>query len=456
MASTPFLTPYKRRHGAAGGGEASLFSPKMSPVPNALETPIVNLRKEDGKVGAASSARAGASHVIHTPAPSKTFHLRKEFGVFGSSSKFGAFDEASMQSHSLDGTCQASAIFMNHLAISYRSSGIIEFRQFMEDSSDISSLHPKSHRVSCSSPVIDFFFLTFPEQRADECRIIVASAQQLCCHSNLDPNATPVHVVSEQDRRLIFSCDGVCVGQACYIVVSAVLPDASSVIQVIQYDPSRQDKGRLLQQIPMASSSAVLRWRKCSSEEFQERKRLWFVCGDSDGFATLFECIFSSDFALTSITAADAYPVSCMPITSVNTSDSLATILSGGSCTLLAFDSDSSTLRPLNAVTDFFLSTVEKGSKILAASVFPDGDSVAVLRSGSAASEVSLEVFHSLSAGSVPPPSFKYGLQPFHRSFSGSAASLSWYCSSDGCAIATSNARLFPFASLAHWLCCRL
>jgi hypothetical protein len=79
-----------------------------------------------------------------------------------------------------------------------------------------------------------------------------------------------------------------------------------------------------------------------------------------------------------------------------------------------------------------------------------------VLRSGSAASEVSLEVFHSLSAGSVPPPSFKYGLQPFHRSFSGSAASLSWYCSSDGCAIATSNARLFPFASLAHWLCCRL
>jgi len=45
----------------------------------------------------------------------------------------------------------------------------------------------------------------------------------------------------------------------------------------------------------------------------------------------------------------------------------LVSILSGGSCTLLAFDSDSSTLRPLNAVTDFFLSTVENGSKILAA-----------------------------------------------------------------------------------------
>jgi hypothetical protein len=444
--TTPFLTPYKstpskRRHGAAGGGEVALFSPKMSPVPNALETPKVNFRKEDSKLATVATTRAASAHVIHTPASSKTFEMRKEFSALGSSIKFGSFDETSMHSHSLDGSCQASAIYMNHLAIAYRSTGILEFRQFREDSSDIGSLHPKLLRVSCGSPIIDFFFLKFPEQRADECHVIVASAEQLCCHSNLDSNVAPVHLVSEHDRRSrVVSCDGLCLGHTCYVAISVVLPDASCAIHIIQYEFSRHQKGRLIQQIPIASSSAVLRWRKGSCEEFQERKRLWLLCGDSDGFATLFECIFRSDFALSSITASDAYPVSCMPITSVDTSDSLASVLSGGTCTLLSFDLDASTLRPMKFLSDMLLSSVDKGCKILAASVFPDSDCVAVLRCGFAASDVSLEVFSGVSAGTVPSVSLKYGLQPLHRSFTGSAASLSWYCSSDGNAIAASSA----------------
>lgn len=450
--TTPFLTPYKstpsfkRRLGSAGGGEVALFSPKMSPVPNALETPNVHLRKEDIQMGATSTSRARSAPITQTPASSKTFDMRKELSALSSSNKFGAFDEASVQSHNLEGTCQSSAIYMNHLAIAYRSTGIIEFRQFGEDSSDIGSLHQKHRRVSCQSPIIDFFFLTFPEQRANECHVVVASAEQLSCHSNLDSNAAPVHVLFQQDRRSrVVSCDGLCLGHACYIAVSIVLPDASCVIQVIHYEDSRQEKARLIQQIPIASSSAVLRWRKGSFEEFQEKKRLWLVCGDSDGFATLFQCIFSSDLALSSITASDSYPVSCMPITSVDMSDSLASFLSGGSCSLLSFDSDASTLRPLKGITDLFLSSFDKGSKILAASVFPDGDCVAVLRSGFAAPEISLEVFCGLSHGSMPLSSFKYGLHPLHRSFTGSAASLSWYCTSDGSAIAASNAHWFEY-----------
>jgi hypothetical protein len=446
--TTPFLTPYKstpsfkRRLGAAGGGEVSLFSPKMSPVPNALETPNINLRKEDSKMGASSISRAGGAHTVHTPASSKTFDLR----TMGSSTRFGAFDEASLRSHNLDGTCQASSIYMNHLAITHRSTGIIEFRQFKEDSSDIGSLHPKNNRVSCGSPIIDFFFLTFSEQRADECHVIVATADQLCCHSNLDSNAVPVYLVSQQERcSRVLSCDGVCVVHSCYIAISVLLPDASCVIQVIQYEHSRQEKARLIQQIPISSGSAVLRWRKGSCEEFQERKRLWLVCGDSDGFATLFECRFSSDFALSSVVASDAYPVSCLPITSVDTSDSLASILSGGACSLLSFDLDAATLRPLKGVVDAFLSSVDKCSKILAASVFPDGDCVAVLRSGCATPDVSLEVLCGVRTGLAPAPSLKYGLQPFHRSFTGSAASLSWYCTSNGCAIAACTARWYCF-----------
>jgi hypothetical protein len=213
---------------------------------------------------------------------------------------------------------------------------------------------------------------------------------------------------------------------------------------------SRQEPWRLIQEIPIASSSAVLRWRKCSSD-FNERKKLWFVCGDSDGFATLFECIFSNEYALTSITASDAYPVSSLPLTSVDVSDSLVAIVSSGSCALLTFDLDASTLRPLKGnAADLFLPVAsgEKGAKVLAASVCPNSDCVAVMRCGGAASNVFLELHYGLTVGSLPLPSIRYGLQPHHRSFCGSAACMSWRCNADGNVIAACNVRFLRMLSI--------
>ena len=454
-----FLTPYKRKHGVAVGGDA-MSSPKMSPVPNAPETPIGHQLKEGGKMAAASSLRSAASHVSRTPASVKKFDQRSQISASSSLSKIGAFDEASVQSYSLDGTCQNSAIFMNHHAIAFRSLGTIDIRLFKEDSN---SLQPKTHRVSCSGPIVDFFFMASPELRADECCIIVAGSDQLSCHSIRDSKGcsqvTPPHVVSEAHRPLrIISCDGVCVGDICYIAVSAVLPDASCVVQVIQLVHSRQEPWRLIQEIPIASSSAVLRWRKCSSD-FNERKKLWFVCGDSDGFATLFECIFSNEYALTSITASDAYPVSSLPLTSVDVSDSLVAIVSSGSCALLTFDLDASTLRPLKGnAADLFLPVAsgEKGAKVLAASVCPNSDCVAVMRCGGAASNVFLELHYGLTVGSLPLPSIRYGLQPHHRSFCGSAACMSWRCNADGNVIAACNVHLLSYCPFAHCSTSRL
>jgi hypothetical protein len=453
MSSTPFLTPYKRKHGTSGAGDVAFFSPKMSPVPNALETPIGNLRKEESKTVAASAVRVSnfsASHVSHTPVSSMKSD-RKETSASVAFSKFSAFNENSICSYSLNGTCQASAIFLNHLAIAFRSSCNIDFRVFKEDCSDISSLHPRSYPLSISSPVIDFFFLTFPKQHlpADECRVIVASLDQLSCHhfdSQVWSDVAPVHSVSDERRCLqIFSCDGVCVGDACYIALSAALPDNSCVIQIIQFVHSQEHKWTLIQEIPIIASSTILRWRKCSSDfHDSQRKRLWFVSGDSDGFATLFECLFSCDFTLSSVSASDAYPLSSSPITSVSVSDSLVAIISSGLCAVLSVDSDASTLRPLRSLSDLVFLPVEKGSKILAASVCPDNDSVALLRRcGSGVSDFSLDVYFSLNGVSSTFQSFKYGFQPHQpRSFCGSAASLSWRCNSSGHVITACTARL--------------
>jgi hypothetical protein len=428
MASTPFLTPYKRKHGAVPPN----FD--VSPVLSAPQTPFVQQRNQESNMGLGSNALGGAT--IFTPASSKKFDPRREIGPL---SKMGAFNEASLQSYSLDGTCQVSASFMNHLAVAFRSSGgagggmaeggILEFRMFKDDPSEISALQPMLRRVSCSSPIIDFFFLTFDEQHAHECRVIAASTNQLSCyhvdHSPAHSHAMevePGYSFRKDSIVRIISCDGVCVQGACYIVLSALRKDASCVIVILKYLPDGQEQWIRIQQIPIASSSAILRWRKVSTD-FMERKRLWFVCCDSDGFATLFECIFNSQITLiTSIVASDAYPVSSLPITSVSVSDSMAAVLTNGSCALLAFDSGSSTLRPLKGLTHSFL-PVEKGSKILAASVCPDSACVAVFCCSPAAASLSLEVHHGLWSA---PSSFKYGLQPHHRRFSGSATSLSW------------------------------
>ena len=443
MANTPFLTPYKRKHGAAPPN----FD--VSPVPSALQTPFVQQRHQESNTGLSSNALGGAT--IYTPASSKKFDQRREIG---SLSKMGAFNEASMQSYSLDGTCQVSASYMNHLAVAFRSSGgagagmdvggIIEFRMFKEDPSESSALQPMSRRVLCSSPITDFFFLTFDEQHAHECRVVAASTNQLSCyHIDHSPahshsmEVEPGYSFREDKIVRIISCDGVCVQDACYIAVSALLKDASCVIVVLKYLPHGREQWSLIQEIPIASSSAILRWKKMSTD-FPERKRLWLVCCDSDGFATLFECIFNSQITLiTSIVASDAYPVSSLPITSVSVSDSMAAVVTNGSCALLTFDSGSSTLRPLKCLTHSFL-PVEKGSKVLAASVCPDSACVAVFCCSPAASALSLEVHHGLWS---VPSSFKYGLQPHHRRFSGSATSLSWRCKPEGNVIAACATR---------------
>jgi hypothetical protein len=130
-------------------------------------------------------------------------------------------------------------------------------------------------------------------------------------------------------------------------------------------------------------------------------------------------------------------------------SDALAAIVTNASCALLAFDSGSSTLRPLQPLHDSFL-PAEKGSKILAASVSPDSDCVAVFRRAPAEQALTLEVYHAL--GSLPLSSFKYGLQPRPCTFSGSATSLSWRGKSDGSVIAACTAHLFACASSFSWV----
>lgn len=446
MASTPYLTPYKKKHGAAGGGDVAMFSSNfdMSPVPNALITPFIQQRKEEINTQLGSKA---SGVPFFSPVSSKPSDQRREI-----TSK-GAFDEASAQSYSLDGTCQLSAIFQNHLAIAFRSSvgeGIIEFRLFKEDRCNTSTLHPTHRRVTCPGAIVDFFFLTFYNLDACECRVIVASDKVLSCYginnnggaAQSDAVHTKLEYSFKDDERIarILSCDGVCVQEACYIAVSALLRDTSCVIIVLKLVPQAQDQQwSIIKEIPIASTSAILRWRKLPVGHPEMIQQLWFVCGDNDGFATLFECIFNSQ-NITSITAVDAYPISSLPITSVSVSDSLAAIVTNGSCALLSFDTVSSTLRPMKGLADAFLpAPAEKSSKILAASVSPDNDCVAVFRCTAASPAVSLEVFFNL--GSFPLPSFKYGLQPHHRRFSGSATSLSWRCTSDGNVIAACTAR---------------
>ena len=200
--------------------------------------------------------------------------------------------------------------------------------------------------LRCSSPVIDFFFLTFPQQHPNDCRVIVASVDQLSCHFFDSKDWSSATVTSPQQLCMsrdivcvgdackyadgvvrVISCDGVCVGDACYIALAAVLRDSSCVIHVIQYVNTRQ-QWKLIQEIPIAADSAILRWIK-SPSDFQDaqRKRLWFVCGDSTGLATLFECIFGSDSVISSITATDSYPLGSLPITSLNLSHPVAAII---------------------------------------------------------------------------------------------------------------------------------
>lgn len=451
MASTPYLTPYKKKHGAAGGGDVAMFSSNfdMSPVPNALITPLIQQRKEEINTQLGSKAPGVA---FFSPVSSTASEQRREITSF---SKAGAFDETSAQSYSLDGTCQLSAIFQNHLAIAFRSSdgeGIVEFRLFKEDRCNTTTLHPTHRRVTCPGAIINFFFLTFNNLDASECRVIVAFDKELSCY-RIQNSGGPAHSdaghamlessFKEDDERIarILSCDGVCVQEACYVAVCALLRDTSCVIIVLKFVPQapQDQQWSIIKEIPIGSTSAILRWRKLPVGHPETIQRLWFVCGDNDGFATLFECIFNSQ-SITSITAVDAYPISSLPITSVSVSDSLAAIVTNGSCALLSFDSVSSTLRPLKGLTDAFLpAPAEKGSKILAASVSPDSDCVAVFRCTAAPPAVSLEVFFNL--GSFPLPSFKYGLQPHHRRFSGSATSLSWRRTSDGNVIAACTAR---------------
>jgi hypothetical protein len=450
MASTPLtVTPYNKRKQGAGGGGDSFF---LSPVALAIDTPFVkkaDQRKDDTQ-----------------PEPSSS-KSRVAFAVGHTATRIDAFDEASMRAYSLDETCQSSAVYMNHLAIAFRSSCTIDFRLFKEESSQMSSLHPRLHPLCCSSHVIDFFFLTFP-QHPNECRVIVAGVDQLSCHLFDSKDWSSATVTSPQQLCIsrdivcvgnackyadgvvrVISCDGVCVGDACYIALAAVLRDSSCVIHVIQYVNTRQE-WKLIQEIPIAADSAILRWMK-SPSDFQDaqRKRLWFVCGDSTGLATLFECIFGSDSVISSITATDSYPLGSLPITSLNLSHPVAAIITSGSCAVLRFDAESSTLRPFKAHPDSFL-PIDKGSRILAASVCPDHDGenfcVAVLLRGGAVSEVSLEAYCCHSLGSSPPKTFKYGLQPHNpHSFSGSAASLSWHCSSNGSVVAAS---IFALARL--------
>jgi len=474
MASTPFsVTPYnKRKQGAAGRGDLSF----LSPVALASDTPFVkkaDQRKEDTQPEPSSSKSgvvfAGGppstrffsplQRVNDTPASTSRFEQSKDVSIDS------AFDEASMRAYSLDETCQSSAVYMNHLAIAFRSSSIIDFRLFKEDSSQISSLHPRLHPLRCSSPVIDFFFLSPPQQHQNHCRIIVASADRLSCH-DFDSKAwsaaatvTPPQLSMSRDSvcegpacaypdgiSRVLSCDGVCVGQACYIALVAVLHDSSCVIHVIQHVNSPQ-QWKLIQEIPISAASAVLRWMKSPSDFLvSQRKRLWFVCGDNSGLATLFECIFDPQdpTVISSISATDAYPLGSLPITSLNLSHSVAAIVTSGSCAVLKFDAEASTLRPFKAHPDALL-PMDKGSKILAASVCPDNDCVAVLRYSGAVSQgqVSLEAYccHSLGSSLLPSP-FKYGFQLHNpHSFSGSAASLSWHCSSHGSVVAACTAR---------------